>query len=277
MSDPTPAPSPATPAAPAPAYHPVPRGAISKIFGFLLWPFIRIGHEKGNPKVYLTSFSTLMYLWPVMVMGIVGPWLLNWGWVGPVTLGWIWITVVLIVIVCIGADMDRGKAIFLIMLTLILWLFGYFINDKYHIPVLTDIYNYLASQNVRFDPGTARVFSVATAIILVGVIIVAWFDGRYEITTLEITHRRIFQTADSLPRAAKRIKRDWRDWTEVVLGIGAGDVIVIDSNRNVVMRIPNVPFLGFFKHDVDHVLEVLATTQVEEANAAAVSEGHAVG
>jgi hypothetical protein len=33
------------------------------------------------------------------------------------------------------------------------------------------------------------------------------------------------------------------------------------------MRIANVPFLWFFRHDVDHILEVLAVTDADEAAA----------
>ena len=236
--------------------------------GWAIRPLIfRVTREDGVPKVYFTSFSTLVYLWPIMVVGWLGCWLLDWGLVGPSVMGWIWITVTLLVLLCVGADTDRNKTIVLILVVLLLWTGGLLLEAKKGIPILSNIYDFFAAQHVQFEPGTARVFSIATLIILVFVILGAWFDGRYEITTREITHKRLLRTSDSLPRAAKRIKRDWRDLTEVFLGLGAGDLIVLDSNKNVVMRIANVPFLWFFRHDVDHILEVLATTEVEEAAA----------
>ena len=256
-------------------------GAFSRfltvLFAPILWivrPLVfRVGHDKGNPKVYLTSFSSLIFLWPVMVVGILGNWALTLGWIQPNTLGWVWLGTILIVIICIGADFNRTKAFILSLIIGLLLVAGALINAKYQIPVLHKIYSYFVAQNVQFQPGLGRMMSLAVAIILVIVIFVAWLNGRYEITTMEITHRRIFETSDSLPRAAKRIKRDWRDITEAILGIGAGDVIVIDSNKNVVMRIPNVPFLWFFRHDVDHVLEVLATTGEAESVAAIEADG----
>ncbi len=282
------APQPAHPQTPTPVVLVKPqalRGAtqggffarfLTVLFAPVLWlvrPLVfRVGHEKGNPKVYLTSFSSLIFLWPVMLVGILGNWALTLGWIQSNTLGWTWLGTVLVVIICIGADFNRTKAF---ILTLIIGLFlvaGALINAKYQIPVLHKIYAYLVAQNVEYQPGLGRMMSLAVAIILVIVVFVAWLNGRYEITTMEITHRRIFETSDSLPRAAKRIKRDWRDITEAILGIGAGDVIVIDTNKNVVMRIPNVPFLWFFRHDVDHVLEVLATTEVDEAATVAAVE-----
>lgn len=235
----------------------------------LIWAFrpliFRIGMEKGNPKVYFTSFSTLIYLWPLMVAGVLGSWLD--GIITPSVLGWIWITVVFMVILAIGSDTDRNKTIVLILVVLLLWAGGLLLEDRKGIPILSNIYTFLANQNVRFEPGTARIFSLGTFIVLVFVVLGAWFDGRYEITTREITHKRVFRTSDSLPRAAKRVKRDWRDLTEVVLGLGAGDLIVLDANKNIVMRIPNIPFLWFFRQDVDHVLEVLATTELDDAAA----------
>lgn len=286
MDNPSSSPTPSHPSSSAPLEVVKPqalRGAtqggffarlLTVLFAPVLWlvrPLVfRVGHEKGNPKVYLTSFSSLLFLWPIMVVGILGNWALKLEWISASRLGWIWLGTILIVIVCIGADFNRTKAFILSLLVGLFLVAGALLNAKYQLPVLDRIYSYFVEQNVEFQPGFAKMMSLAVAIILVIVVIVAWLNGRYEITTMEITHRRIFETSDSLPRAAKRIKRDWRDITEAILGIGAGDVIVIDTNKNVVMRIPNVPFLWFFRHDVDHVLEVLATTEVEEAAAAAV-------
>ncbi|MFQ5422652.1 MAG: hypothetical protein ACE5F9_01590 [Phycisphaerae bacterium] len=257
-------------------------GGVSKAVRIILTPLLwilrplvfSISKEPGNPKVRFTSFSTLIYLWPIMVVGWVNAALANWAWLdaSPAVLGWIWITVVFVVALCVGADVDRNKLIALAAAVMILWLGGSLLNAKMGIPVLSNIYDYFAGMDVRFEPGTARVFSIVTLIMLLIVMIAAWFDGRYEITTREITHRRLLRTSDSLPRAAKRIKRDWRDLAEFLLGLGAGDLIVIDSNKNEVLRIPNVPFLWFFRHDVDHILEVLATTEAEDIAAAEEEE-----
>jgi hypothetical protein len=246
---------------------------IQVIFAPITWivrPLVfRIGNERGNPKVMFTSFSTLLYLWPIMVVGVVNSLLLDWKITSDVELlGWIWITVAMLVLICVGSDLDRNKTIVITFLIVIFWLGGALLDARMKIPVLSRIYNFFDSQNVQFDPGTGKVMSIITFIILVGVVFVAWFDGRYEITTREITHRRVLFTSDSLPRAAARVKRDWRDLTEVLFGLGAGDLIVIDANKNIVMRIPNIPFLWFFRQDVDHILEVLATTDVDDEAAA---------
>ncbi len=243
---------------------------VGSIFHVLIWPLkimfrplvFRVSHERGNPKVFFTSFSPLMYLWPIMVIGWFG--MAVDSFVKTEVLGWAWITVVLLVLITVATDLDRNRALVVAGLILICWMFGFILESQKNWPVLSDIYEFFANQDVKFEPGTANVFSIVIFIILVGVVVVAWFDGRYEITTREITHKRAFRTSDSLPRAAKRIKRDWRDIAEVFLGLGAGDVIVLDSQKNIVMRIPNVPFLWFFRHDVDHILEVLATTEVED-------------
>ncbi len=255
---------------------------IGKVIQVVLSPLIwvlrplvfRISNEAGNPKVSFTSFSTLIYLWPIMVVGWLGAWISGWESMQPHldVLGWIWITVVFLVLICVGADLNRNNMIALAAVILILWLGGALLNAKTDFPVLPKIWAYFADRNVEFDAGTARVFADATAVILLIIIFGAWFDGRYEITTREITHRRILRTSDSLPRAAKRIKRDWRDLAEFLLGMGAGDLIVIDSQKNEVLRIANVPFLWFFRHDVDHILEVLATTGVDDIAAAEEDE-----
>lgn len=253
-------------------------GLIFKPIAWIVRPLVfRVSPDKTNPKVHFTSFSNLLYLWPIMIIGWVGPFLSRGDdpWISAGVMGWIWITVMLVVIICIGADTDRNKTAAIAAVVIILWLGGLLIEAKKGIPILSRIYEFFEKYEVKFDAGTAGVFSVAVLIILIFIVISAWFDGRYEITTREITHKRIFRTSDSLPRAAKRIKRDWRDLIETFLGLGAGDVIVIDSNSNIVMRIPNVPFLWFFRHDVDHILEVLATTEVAAEEAAIIEDDDA--
>lgn len=232
----------------------------------------RVNPDRTNPKVYFTSFSTLFFLWPIMVIGWIGPWISP-SIIQPGVMGWAWITVLWIVILSIGCDMDRNKLIVLVLIIAILWLGGMLLEAKRGIPILSHIYEFFQRQNVTFEPGTVRVFGIITTVIMVLVAVGAWFDGRYEITTREITHRRILRTSDSIPRAAKRVKQDWRDVTEFVLGLGAGDVVVQDSNGNIVYRIANVPFLYFFRHDVDRILEVLATTEVAEVDAAMAENG----
>jgi len=246
------------------------REIVSKIFGVLLWPFIflfrplifRVTKEHGNPKVHFTSFSALFYLWPVMVVGWLGVLLDD--IIRPEVLGWAWITTLLLVMITIATDIDRNKLIGLVLIVGLCWAVGFILQSNQDIPVLSGIYGFFASQEVQFNAGMANVISIIILIILMGVIGYAWVDGRYEITTREITHRKMLRTSDSLPRAAKRIKQDWRDIAELIIGLGAGDVIVLDTQKNIIMRIPNVPFLWFFRHDVDHVLEVIATTDVHE-------------
>lgn len=291
---PTPTPTPTSTPAPTPASSPKADAKpivstthenestagriVRAVFGILLWPLrmlfrplvFRVNREHGNPKVYFTSFSSLFYLWPIMAVGFLGCALESMEFVkdSSATFGWIWITTVIVVLITVAADVDRNKLLVLVGLILLFWMGGYILQRNQDIMILSGIHDFFAKQHVKFNAGTAMVMSVIILIILIGVIVVAWFDGRYEITTREITHRRAFRTSDSLPRAAKRIKQDWRDLAEAFIGLGAGDVIVLDTQKNIVMRIPNVPFLWFFKHDVDHVLEVLATTDIDDIAAA---------
>ncbi len=236
---------------------------------FLVRPLVfHVSHDPHNPKVSFTSYSALIYLWPIMVIGWLNSLLLRWNWAGPELLGWVWITVVLLVFICIGTDVNRNKAIVIVLLILLGWTSGALLSDRAQIPVLSHLYNYFAGLGVQFEPGTAKFLGIAILLLLVGTVFIAWFDGRYEITTREITHTRVLRASDSFPRGAKRVKLDWRDLAEVLLGFGAGDVLVIDAQRNELLRIPNVPFLWFFRRDIERVLEVLATTHLDDQIAA---------
>lgn len=234
----------------------------------LLWlvkPLVfRVGERQGTQVVTFTSYSGLVYCWPIIAVGFLN-YFLFWANAAPATLGWVWLLTILGILIVLGADINRTAAFVWILALVLLVVLGLYVNEKWEIPVLNTIYNHFIRLNVRLDPGTARALSELLLVVFVFVILYALLDGRHEISSREIMHRRFLRASESWPLTVNRVRMDWPDIMEMVVLFGAGHIVIIDQDRKEVLRIPHIPFLWFFRHEVDTVLEVMATTEVSPA------------
>ena len=55
-------------------------------------------------------------------------------------------------------------------------------------------------------------------------------------------------------RSGLKFRTKWRDLLETLLGFGAGDLLAVDNNHNVIKRWENVLFLCFVWPRLDEVL-----------------------
>ncbi len=303
VSDAPPAPRPSTQSLETPravlAGHEAPAGrdfsgAPSKAFGVIgnilripLLPFIfvfrplifRTSERAGTQIALFTSFGSLIYCWPIIIVGFLGAALDAWGVIHAPTsahpgdtaysiMGWVWLITVLFTLVVLGTDVSRNVALVWILVIGLLITGGAFVNAQYHIPVLGNIYDYFARLNVQFDKGTAVATSVVLLIVLFVVVVHALLDGRHEISSREVTHRHFLRASESWPLNINRVRLDWPDLLEMIVLFGAGHLVIIDQDRREVLRIPNIPFLWFFRDEVNRILDIMATTEVPASEAA---------
>lgn len=242
-----------------------------RLLGVLLLPLRWLGRvfafryreAQGTQVLAFTSFNSLIYAWPVAAVGL----LLHLAWWtgigGAETLGWIWLTVIIFTLILLGTDINRtAMLVWFLGIGLVLAL-GALLNAYYHIPLLGYIYRHFDRLEVRFDPGTSAALSELVLLMLAVVVVHALLDGSHEISSREITHRRFLRANESWPLGLNRVKLDWPDLMEMIVLFGAGHMVIIDQDRKEVLRIPNIPFLWFFRRDVERVLEIMATTEVD--------------
>lgn len=224
--------------------------------------FFRTTERQGTQVLMFANFSSLIYTWPILVVGFVGWLLVGWGWADPAVMGWVWIFTLLVVLITLGTDIHRDSAVvWLLGIGLILAL-GALLNAKYQIPVLHNIYQHFSDMKVAFDRGTAIALTELLAIVHLIILIQAVFDGRHEISSRELTHRRLLRASEAWPLTINRVRLEWPDLLEMITLFGAGHLVVIDQDRKEVMRIRNIPFLWFFRERINNVLDVMATTEV---------------
>lgn len=243
--------------------------AAGAIAGVALFPLIwlgrmfifRVSERQGNQVATFTNFSSMVYVWPIVVVGYLCAAVSNFGF-SPAVLGWIWIATLVYVLIVLGTDINRNLALVWGLIAALIFTGGALIHSKYSIPVLGWVYDWFAALNVGFNPGIAVAVSTILLITLVVVLIHALFDGRHEISSREVTHRRLMRTSESLPLTINRVRLDWPDMLEMVTLFGAGHLVVTDSHGREIMRIANIPFLWFYRDEVNRILDIMATTEV---------------
>lgn len=244
--------------------------AVGSVLGIVLFPLIMVGklfvfrvsERQGNQVALFTSFSSLIYTWPIVFVGFLCAALSAWHVGTPAGLGWVWLITVILVLLVLGTDINRTVAFVWMLVVSLIFTGGWLVKDKLHIPVLSWVYDWFASLNVQFESGTAVAISTVLGVILVVTFLQASFDGRHEISSREVTHRRLLRASESLPLTVNRVRLDWPDLLEMMTLFGAGHLVVIDNMGKEVMRIPNIPFLWFFRDEVNRILDIMATTEV---------------
>ncbi|MCA9243625.1 MAG: hypothetical protein KDA32_06710 [Phycisphaerales bacterium] len=221
--------------------------------------------KTGNDvhEIRFTAYPKLLFIWPIIVAGFL---LYPLAGMAPpdsvmeTVIGWIYIMVLVFVLITLGVDVDRNQAIFLIVLTIALWLGAFVLENFKNVPVLSWIHEQLKSLDVRYDRG----FGMAVAIILLipfsMMLIVARFNDRWRITHNEFEHYSFGKMDDSLGRGAKSIRASFPDVFELVLGM-AGTLIVYNATgTQELRRINNVMFLPLIRKKLNKILESTSVT-----------------
>ncbi len=244
--------------------------AIGGLARILLFPLIfvfrplifRISERQGTQIATFTSFSGLIYCWPIMLMGFIGALATHWG-ASPIVIGWIYVWVILLTLIVLGTDISRNSILVWALVVGLVLAVGALVNAKFQIPVLHWIYSHFAAHGVQFNYGIGMSLSELLLIVFVVIGFQALLDGRHEISSREVTHRRFLRASESWPLNINRVRMDWPDLMEMFVLFGAGHLVIIDQDRREVLRIPNIPFLWFFRDEVNRILDIMATTEVD--------------
>lgn len=229
-----------------------------------LRPFLFRVSADGN-KVTFTSYSALAYTWFLVPLALVLHTLHAWGWVSPEALGWVQLGAILVLIILLGDDMGLWALAITALLAALLALSARLLQSEYDLGVFQWAGDLLTDLEVAYSPGLGRALALFSFLILSFYVLPkAWFVGRYEITTREITHIRRGVAVESWRRAGRDVKQRWPDLLEMVVGLGAGGIYLLDRQQKAVMSVPHVVCLWFYRREVDRVLETLATTTYEE-------------
>lgn len=239
-----------TPSAPPPAAVPQP-GSVGKAASQV--------HE-----VKFVAYPKFMFTWPLILAGFllffISPAPSGQHSVTLEYLGWLYITILLLVVLTLGVDVDRNQAIFWTVVILGLWVLNLWLTDAKSIPLFGILFGWFQRLDVQYN----RAMGLTTSIVLLipFLLMIGWshLNDRWRITHNEFEHYSFGRMDDSLGRGAKTIRTEFPDMFELVLG-AAGTLIVYNaSGTQELRRIPHVVGLPLVRKKLQKILETTAVT-----------------
>ena len=229
--------------------------------------------KKPKHSVVFYCYPKLLFCWPLIVFGPLF-WILGAPSEDPASgrlevLGWLYLLTMFMVVLTIGIDLERNYSVFWVVAFLLFFFLGRWLVDAKGFTFFGDIYGWFANLDVQYDRGFALVLSIVLAGPFAMMLLWSRLQHKWRITHNEFEHYSWGRTDDSLARGAKRVRSTYPDVLELLLGFGAGTLIVYSATgRSELRRIHNVPFLPLVRRRINWLLEQTAVTT--DADAAAI-------
>jgi hypothetical protein len=223
-------------------------------------PEIRRRREPRVNRVRWTAHPKTFFLWPIVAAGYVFTALDKWGWVSPGTLGWLYVLLMTMVILTVTVDLGLFWAAFSVLVVLVIYFLGRWLQDAKSITIIGDIYRAFAHLQVQYDRATGTGLSILLSFPFAIGLLWAWFNNRYTMTHNEIVHHQTGRGDVSVGRGARVIRVMYPDAFEYVLGF-AGTISIYDNTgRNLILKTEQVPLLPLKKRKIEKILESLEVT-----------------
>lgn len=219
-------------------------------------------HKDLVHEVRFVGYPKLLFAWPIIVAGLLFytfAHALNDGALE--TLGWVYITILGIVILALGVDVNRNQAIFWAVAIFACWILGLYLDAVRSIPVFGWILGWLDSINVKYNGPFGLAISIVLLVPYLIMIVYARLNDHWRITHNEFEHYSLGRMDDSLGRGAKTIRTEFPDVFEMLLGLAGTMIVYNASGTQELRRIPHVMFLPMVRARLNKVLETVAVTE----------------
>jgi hypothetical protein len=183
--------------------------------------------------------------------------------------GWGWALTFLYILVALLTNLDVVKIIiwgFVIGFFLIL---SKYVEAMHHIPLLSPIFTHLRNLHPQFEPGTTSFIGWMLLLLWIATVFHAIACGCKKFTPNQIMELYAFRGSDMMDRAGKHFITRYNDVLESALGIGSGDIIILDDSGKIVKEFSNILFLFFLWPRLEEILEQRVTTVDNSARDAA--------
>lgn len=221
---------------------------------------------RGTPhEVRFVAYPKLLFVWPLLLAGLLFYPLSAWSWVSPGTLGWIYVWAAVVVLMTLGVDIDRNMFVFWLVVFAAFWILGLWLKDVRGITIFGDIYRWFGSLRVEYHRGLGLALSIILLIPYVLMLLWARLNDRWRITHNEFEHFAFGKMDDSLGRGAKTIRTSFPDVLELLLGLAGTLVVYNATGTKELRRIPHVMFLPFIRQRLNKILEKTAITDFAAA------------
>lgn len=204
----------------------------------------------------LHSCPPFVYCWPLILMGY-GLWIASaFGAISlPSLASPVYYSVLVLVVLAIGVPLNLWQSAFVILAVVCSWT---------NIPLFSTAFGLFFYHSGRVDPAFA--WEVSNGLLLVYLFVLGYLWGNnYRITSAAIVEHRFGARDVATARIGKQLRAEYPSVLKVILGCGAGDLLVRDTNGDrVLLRIPDVPFLYFRFDQLERKLKAYPTNEDDD-------------
>jgi len=210
--------------------------------------------ERRQHEVVFYTYPAMLFVWPLILAGLV-LWCLDcWG-VDSEVLAWVWGITIIAVVMTIGIDINRNVTIFWIVTIVAIWFLVLYLRDVKHVVFFGYIYRFFTDLNPVYSRSLGLMVSIVLAVPYIIMLFWTRVNSKWRITHNEFEHMQFGRVDDGLARGAKRVRSSYPDLLEFIFCM-AGDMVIYDSSgNNVLRRIPHLPFLPFVWRRIDRILK----------------------
>lgn len=196
--------------------------------------------------IILHSCPPFIYSWPLILMGyvlgIAGAFnaISAANWASPLYYS------VLLLVLLIGVPLTLWQCVFVGLALLFSWM---------NIPLVSDLCGLFFYHSGQVDPVMAFEVSNGMLVVYLFVLVYLWCN-HYRVTSAAIIEHRFGERDVATARIGKQLRAEYPSVLKVLLGFGAGDLLVRDTNGDrLLLRIPDVPFLYFRFEQIERKLK----------------------
>jgi hypothetical protein len=230
--------------------------------------------KPGGERIVLYSYPSLIYIWPLIVLGFLFWFTDKFGWMSPKVEAWVYVITLVVVVLTMGIDVNRNMAVFWVVVIAALSFCVLWLRGAKGFVVFDHVGLFFKGLNPEYSADLGMITSIFLSFVYAIVLIGARLNDKWVFTQNEIEHYVMFRGASSLGRGAKGVSATYRDFFELIVLL-AGDVQVRTAQGNrVLAHLKNVPFLVFKMRKIDRILASYSVTPgaVDEESSENVEE-----
>lgn len=211
--------------------------------------------KQSPASIIIYSYPQFVFAWPMIVFGFLLAGLQGMGILGEGTVAWTYIIIVSLVTLTMGVDLSRNVSIFCLVLLLGMWLGILWLQDAKNVTFFASLSAFISSLKPSISTHALILLSGILLIIYLIMMLSAYINDRWRITSNEIEHRSLGHRDDAVGRGAKRVLARYPDLLELLICLSGTIEVYSATGNKQLLSITNVPFLPIRMKKISRILE----------------------
>jgi len=248
--------APAAPRAPQPRYQEPQQVQYQPVAVQAPAPVPRVKKQK-DIEARVKGRSDLYYTWPLILVGFMYPLIL--AATSQQAATWTWIVTLTVVILTCASDWNRIVTLIMILITAFCWVGIVYLNST-GVTIFKSVYNFFAEIEQPDLTPVAAIMALLCLICFISAEIQSFLNNRWSFRPNVISRLELFEGEAPVVQGQNVPEFLYPDLWELLLGFGAGTIVITNNQSHEQHRIKNVLFLWFRKRRIRRICHTQQVT-----------------